>query len=166
MKVFSVLGLIWCLSVVPSFADGFEGELGFSKVSVSDADIDLSFDSLYAMGGYRWYHNSRYSSSAEVLLGVGSNTKDLPDSTVTLSSIVGVGYKGMWRTRSDNMQLFWRASYSQISLNATGFGIDDSGYAEDPALGIGFVYRFISVGYTTYFGDLNSFHSISIGYKF
>ena len=166
MNKLLIATLVSAFLLIPASADGFDGEIGYSRISVSDSGLDLDFGTVYANGGYRWDHASNYSSTAEILLATGIQEGDFFGSGVSLSSAVGAGYKGTWQMSSNDVQLFWRANYTQMSLTASGIGIDDSAHDEGLGIGVGLIWNHVTLGYTTYQGDLKDFDSINIGYKF
>ncbi len=158
--------LVSTLIVLPVAADGWEFETGYSRVAASDGGADLNFGSLYGIAGYQWEHSRNYSSSAEVLLAVGIQDDDIFGLGIELSSNLGAGYKGTWQTSSDDVQLFWRVNYTQLTIDAAGPGNDVSADESDIGLGVGLVWKHLTIGYTSYQGDLDDFDAINIGYKF
>ena len=122
MKRLSVLLAVFLLSAVPVYADGYEFEGGFTVVNLDDGGVDVNLRALYGSAGYRWDHPGSYSSSVEVKVLSGVDYDDSLGISIELGPSYSVGYKGAWRTSSDDLSFFWRASYANIEIKVTGFG--------------------------------------------
>ena len=166
MKQLSILLAAMVLSAAPTYADGYEFEAGFTFANLDGGGVDVDLGAIYGIAGYRWDHANNYSSSAEVLVALGVTDDDLFGVDVSLEPSYSVGYKGTWRTSTDDLSFFWRASYATVEVEVDGFGssgsVDESGFG----VGVGADWRRFTIGYTTYLGDLDDFSAINIGFKF
>ncbi|MFK8031742.1 MAG: hypothetical protein AB8G18_16010 [Gammaproteobacteria bacterium] len=152
------------LLTLPVAADGWKFEAGYQRTAASDSGSDLNFGSIYGIVDYEWDHNNDYVSAAEVLVSVGVQDDELFGVDVELSNTVAVGYRGTWQTGAEDVQLFWRANYTQLAVDVAegGTTLDDSGVG----VGVGLNWKHLTIGYTKYLGDLEDFDSINIGFKF
>ena len=151
------------LLTLPVAADGYEFEVGYSRLNASEGDVDVNLGSIYGVAGYRWDHGENYSSSAELSLALNTDNTELLGE---LTSRLAAGYKGTWQTSSDDTQLFWRANYTQFEITSDGDGGDTSSREGDIGIGVGIVWKRVTLGYTTFLGDLDDFDFINIGFKF
>ncbi len=167
MKKITILALL-SLFAMPAFAQELNYEIGYTSVSADDSGLSIDLGAIYGSIGYEWRESGNYTNEAEGVVLFGVTDDSFGSVTIELNPTIEVAYRGTWDSSSPDLKFFWRAAYTRIVLEASSsFGggsedADETGFG----LGVGAEWQGFTLGYNQYFGDLEDFSRINIGYRF
>lgn len=168
MRNLKLLLPLLVLFTLPTMAQDYHYEIGYTTVSAEGTDgSDLDLGGIYGLFGYDWNVSGALAHSFEAAVAFGVQDESLPlDASINLQPTLEAAYRGTWQTKIPDFSFYGRLSYARVELEIEALDISESADESGFGAGLGVTWRGITLGYTQYFGDLEDFSRINIGYRF
>ncbi|AXT40165.1 porin family protein [Alteromonas sp. BL110] len=141
--------------------------VGYSNLSDSEGDVDISLGAIVASAGYAYAVNENFTLVPELRYGIGVSDDEIFGVDIELDSFYALSLKGEFNV-SDNVYAYIAPSYGKLEMTASAGGFSESDTSDwEFGFGGGLGYKFnpttsIEASYESFDGA----DVLSLGAKF